>query len=58
MFIKRENNLKEKFPSPKAYLLIMSLANWLGFGNRPNNGSKYFSLSKYWPVDLDNVKQD
>ena len=30
-FIKRENKLKERFPNSKAYLLVMNLANWLGF---------------------------
>lgn len=57
-FLNRENKLKEKFPSAKAYLLVMSLSNWPGFGGSPNNGSKYFALSKYWPGDLNNEDQD
>lgn len=57
-FLKREINLKEKFPKAKAYLLVMSLENWPGFGDNCNCGSKYFVLSKYWPGILSVVQAD
>jgi hypothetical protein len=57
-FIKREAKLGEKFPNAKAYLLVMSLANWEGFGDSIYLGNKYFVLSKYWPGDLKNIQDD
>lgn len=57
-FILREEKLKNKFPGAKAYLLVMSLSNWSGFGQNSNIGSKYFVLSKHWPADLSKATED
>lgn len=49
---KREHKLKKSYPDAKAYLLVMTLANWAGFGTNYNVGRKYFVLSRYWQTDI------
>lgn len=57
-FKKREDQLRKSYPNAKAYLLVMTLANWAGFGINCNVGKKYFVLSKCWPTDINEDIKD
>lgn len=54
-FLNREAKLKSIFPKANAFLFVMSLSNWAGFGDSENVGIKYFVLSETWPGDIDAV---
>jgi hypothetical protein len=54
-FEARENILRNSFPEVPVFLVVMTEANWEGFGEDPRVGNQFFALLKkpYWPVQLD-----
>lgn len=57
-FSLREKKLQSIFPRAKAYLVVMSLENWAGFGGSNSIGKNFFALSKYWPGNINEIKDD
>lgn len=49
-FEERERKLRSEYPNARAYLLVMTGANWPGFGTSKLVGKKYFCLLRdVWP---------
>lgn len=45
-FQKRESQLEREFPNAKAFLVVMTSENWLGFPDDSKKvGEQYFTLS-------------
>lgn len=52
-FMRKERNLKSRFPNAKAFLVVMTSKNWPGFGDDENVGKKFFTLYNTWPLEID-----
>jgi len=57
-FKNREEKLKLEFSNSKAFLVVMTSANWSGFPDHNKMvGEQYFTLSSVWPINIfeDNI---
>lgn len=52
-FESRELRIVEEHVGARGFLVVMTEANWSGFGTDPRVGEKLFVLSRPWPGSLD-----